>query len=387
MEGSMPLRNLMDTILRRRTAPYADFSIGSERVLDPLTSGEATGFVPEETYFEIRLSQMYLNHEREYWREFLPLASLMAEFQFAGERRTVPMVIGPELLEGGSQLAKSGRVEFLNIRAAGPYPYMGDDVEFFFGLFRMATNNWAKRVLSLLESVTKAFDVSKLSSFVNVAGPLVDGVQGLLGMSEVEMRMAVYRHLATPPDLPPDRLPDTAMRRGFHALIGAPPKPISVEEQRRFWVRDGRLWYGETADRLVPYDAADFLLVRMVPLSTRFDYSTFDFHKVHWPKVKEHIWNGQADAARQSLRLLAANLVQCQDLTLSHRNALLAKYRRQFEDEMNRYQEFQQDDAGLQGFEGAPAARLDEAELREAILTSPRQAAVDPAIMLAMVDI
>ncbi len=102
----MALRNLLDDLLRDKTVTYTHFRIGPDRLAKVDTSQQASRFIPRQTYFEIRLSQMYLRDQREYWRDFQPLASIMPEFIFTGERRTVPVVVGPERLERAQKVRR-----------------------------------------------------------------------------------------------------------------------------------------------------------------------------------------------------------------------------------------------------------------------------------------
>jgi hypothetical protein len=212
----MRLRDFVDVIRRREGATSTSFSIHPHRLLGSGSTRDAPAFVPGQTYFEIRSSQMYLQYDREWWRTFNPLGSFLAEFLFAGAQRTVPFVVGPELLEGAFHVKDGSRIEYQNIRVAGPYPYVGDELQLFAGLFRVETSNWANRALSLLETVAKAFDVTKLTSYITIAGPLVDGIQGLLGMEGVELRMGVDRAYTQPPDgAGPSALPREALQPAF----------------------------------------------------------------------------------------------------------------------------------------------------------------------------
>lgn len=365
----MQLRNLLDRVAHSPSPAFTSFRIPDGQVTDAGAVDQDTGFVPEETYFEVRLSQMHLQYGREYWRQFIPLASFMTQFQYAGTRQTVPFVVGPELLGGVAQLDKRDHVEFRNVRVAGPYPYTGDDLELFVGLFRVVTSDWAGPALSLLESVTKAFDLSKLSSFVSVTQPLVSGVEGLFGMREVEARMATYRQLTPPADEPGQRRYGDVLRPGFHLLVGEPADRFGDRDRQALRIADGMLWRRGDNGELAEFKDADFLLFQLVPLLSRPDYTTFDFHKVYWQKVVDHIWNDHEDAARQALRLLEANLAQCQDITTPHRYRLLRKYRKQFEEELAQYQILDEEAPG-QGFEEAPRSDLGEADLRAAVESS-----------------
>jgi hypothetical protein len=364
----MRLRNLFESVMRTPSTGVAGFRLPDGCVLDLDDAGRTVEFVPEQTYFEVRLSQLHLQYEREYWRQFIPLASFMTQFLYAGQRRTVPFVVGPELVAGVPQLDKRDPVEFRNVRVAGPCPYAGDDLELFAGLFRVVTSDWAKPVLSLLESVAKAFDLSKLSSFVSVTDPLVDGIEGLLGMREMEPRMAMYQQLVTPSPEVVQRQPGQVLKPGFYVLMGGLPRPFGQAERETLRVRDGILWRKGPAG-LAEFTDVDFLLLEIVALLSRPDYTSFDFHKIYWPKVTDHIWNGHPDAARQTLRLLAASLVQCEDITAPHRQRLLAMYRAKFDEELAAEELFEEEGA-RQGFdEAAPRPSLGEADLRAAVET------------------
>lgn len=371
----MSLRNLLHDLLRNKTVTYTHFRLSPDRLAKVETFQQGGRFIPRQTYFEIRLSQMYLRDQREYWREFQPLASIMPEFIFAGERRTVPVVVGPERLERAQKVSKGDQVEYLNTRVAGPYPYEGDDLSLFVGLFRYVTNNWAKRALSLLETVVEAFDSSKLTSYLSIAVPLVNGLEGFLGMQGVEMRLGLQKAYATPPTGEIGAVGDNVLQPGFEVLIRAPSQGFDEAERRKFWIYEDRLFYGDRQDHLRPFDQADFMLLQIIPLDVRHDYTTFDFHKIYWPKVTEHVWNGDEDRARQALRLLAASLVQCQDITLPHRQMLLREYKHNFDDELARYKEmfdpeYLPRDLGRRSAAEAGPRPLIEADLQKALTAS-----------------
>ncbi|HEX6209072.1 MAG TPA: hypothetical protein VF058_12040, partial [Actinomycetota bacterium] len=344
-----------------KSVSHASFIIPPDRAIGETTHLDRP-FVPEETYLEIRLSQMYLRNEREYFREFSPLASLMTELLYAGGRRTVPVVVGPSLLSEAEPVPSGDGVEFFNTRVAGPYPYAGDDVDLFAGLFRAEVDNWAERALSLLETVAKALDLTKLSSFVNVSQPLVDGVEGLLRMEEMELRLGVDRSYRTPSE---SGQGSNTLRPGYEVLLRIPSDRLSEKDQGRFWVRDGRLLHGEDAASAVPFTDADFLLLEIGCLDVRHDYTTFDFHREHWKKVEEHIWAGRESDAKDRFKLLAASLVQSEDIVRPHRRRLLRTYKDKLDQEIAEYRElFEAAESGEKAFEGRAPEPIREEELQ-----------------------
>jgi hypothetical protein len=382
----MALRAILETIRRRQASPTTSFPIEPSHVLGG-SSGDASAFTPGQTYLELRCRQMFLQYEREGWREFNPLGSFLVEFLFAGAKHTVPFVLGPERLEGAPKVKDDTRIEYQNIRVAGPFPYAGDDLRLFAGLFRMETGNWAKQALSLLETVAKAFDATKLTSYLNIATPLVNGLQGLLGMDEVELRMGVDRAYTEPPkDAVPDARSHGALRPAFEVLLNLASDQVSEDQRRNFWVRDGRLCYGQDQGALQEYRGADFLLVEISSHSTRGDYTTFDFHTSDWAMVEEHLVNGREDDAWQRFRLLATNLVQCDDLVPPHREALLRQYRSWFEERRALYQELLERPAE-HGFESARPPEITEADVQGALEGGARGATLaTPERTLAWLD-
>src|ERR1022692_1691061 len=60
----------------------------------------------EETYFQLTLSEMFLVDRREYWRSFLPMVLVLAEFVFENKQRSVPVFAGSELLKAIENVVK-----------------------------------------------------------------------------------------------------------------------------------------------------------------------------------------------------------------------------------------------------------------------------------------
>jgi hypothetical protein len=355
----MSLSDLWNNLTREKAFTTAAFRIAPDRVLRTDTSRETTQFIPRATYFEVRLSQMFIQYQREYWREFIPMASMMTEFIFDGTRTTVPIIVGPERLASAQQVARGDMVEYYNTRIAGPYPYQGDDISLFAGLFRIEVNNWAKRTLSLFETVAEAFDPTRLSSYLNIARPLLTGLEGFLGMKEVEMRVGRQKAYMQQGSgaVPPDDASSDVLQPAFEVHIRAEASRFPPAERRKFWVYESRLHYGDKPDNLRPFNDADFMLLRFVPLATRNDFVTFDFHKTHWKQVETNLAEGKEDEARQEFKMLAVALAQSPDIVDAQKRLLAAEYKKMFVDARAAYQNFfNLDDVTREATPAAPAA-------------------------------
>ncbi len=366
----MSVNRIVDAILRKRTEAWCSFAVRADRVLDDRSSRQDVRFVADASYFEIRLSQMHLRDQREYWNGYLPLGALVAEFPFAGKPRSVPMVLGPERLTGGQSTGE--RVDYYNMRVVGPSPYLGVEVKLFAGLFRLQTTNWARRALSVLEAVTATFDPTRLSSFVHMSGAVVDQVEKLLGMDEVELRLAFERGYSAPSSdcRWSGEPPITVMHPRFEVLVRTSARHLGDADRSQFWVRDGTLFHGAAPGQLLPFQDADFMLLRVDSLERREDYATLDFHRDHWDKVADYVWQGCNRAAKDELVLLGASLARSPDVTDSHREVLLALYKARFNRELERRRSMSRGygDLGFQSDAGPEP--LGEAELNEALVAA-----------------
>lgn len=333
----MALMDLLDRLVRQQSTVPAHFTIEDANILDERDPAEERFLTPQASYFEVRLKQMYLRNERELWRDFRPFGTFVAGFVHAGRLHEVPFIVGPEQLGNRTESLGGDAVEYRNLRIAGPFPYEGDDLQLFVALSRMVKNNWAVQALSMLETFAAAFDASKISSYLDIAGPLVSGIQGLLGMQDVELRLGVQRAYAQPVGrggVGPDTL-----RARHEVLINTPEAGIDSFKRERFWVREGRLLYGDRPQIAYPYRDADFLLFEIRPLAIRGDYTTFDFHRVNWEETQKAIWDTGEEVARQKLKLTAASLVQCRDIVPTQRTALLRMYKETFDSDLALYRE------------------------------------------------
>jgi hypothetical protein len=357
------LKDIVESIQRRRTPIYPSFHIDNSRVLGEPT--EAVRLVANRSYFEIRLSQMRLRDQREYFFEWIPLTSVMTEFLTTSGPHVIPFVIGPGMLKRAELVRDGDRIDFLNTRVAGPQPYVGGDIGLYVGLFRCQTTDWAKRALTLLEVVAKAVDPTRLSGLVNVAGPVVDGLEQFLGIDALEPRIGLQRAFVAPHGDGSQDASSTVFRTGFDVALNLPGTALSDGERNSFWVRDGRLHYGKDQANLVEYGEADFVLLRTEVLATRSDYATFEFETGSWTKVREHLRDGNEGAARGAMKFLASSVLGCEDLIPEQRVSIIGMYKTRFDEALEIFRSLSQ--PGRAGFEGrALPGPVSESDLRTA---------------------
>ena len=271
---------------------------------------------------------------------------------------------------------------------AGPFPYEGGDLKLFAGLFRVVEKDWAKGALGLLETVAKAFDATRLTSMISIADPLVSGVESLLGMTEVQMRVGLQRSYSQPGKASPGNQEESVdvLSSGYQALLGREGAQVNPQQRRKFWVIDGRLQCGDSAETAIDYRDTDFMLIRLTPLTGRPDYKQFDFDG-QFARAREEITQGNAATAAKTFMRGATSLATSRDIVKPQRSELIADYRDKHKLALQEYKQNVKASRG-QGFSGGVRLKpTTEAELRKVALRARAAGSVDPEEMLASIQL
>jgi hypothetical protein len=97
---------------------------------------------------------------------------------------------------------------------------------------RVKTKDWARPALSLLESIAKVFGPSKLTSYLNISGTLLDGIEGFIGLGD-EMQFRLGQR---------DVFSDSETRQGN---LFKPSYFVNVRDEegakKTFWVKEDQL--------------------------------------------------------------------------------------------------------------------------------------------------
>ena len=326
----MSLFEIFGEVLKQKTVRKYSGRLDDQRVIE--ASYAPRVFESDKSYFQMRLAEMFLRESTVYGVGFVPLCVLLSDFIYAvpgkeAQRQTFPFYAGNQILKGLDQYVEKEYVELYDTKIVGPVPYIGGDVGLFVGLFRSEVSNLAASLFKFAENIVSAFDVTKLSSFLEIARPLSAGLADLLGLKEVKYLLGRRDDFF---DKPNDV---RQFREGYLVYINCPEDHEAV---RNLWVRDGRLVTGPTKGLLEPFRQFDFCLLRLERLDARNDYRTFPFYKF-WDEAKGAIWAGKEAFAESKILELYRELSLSPDLTQTHRYDLIRVFKANFEQEKDIY--------------------------------------------------
>ncbi len=298
--------------------------VPDDHVLDPGYTSRV--FERDQSYFSISLTRMFLADARKLWQGIAPLTVAAAEFDYGGQRQSVPFVVGKDMLSNIQAYLKDQDVDYRNTKILGPCPYTGGDVALFVGLFQTPSGSAASEFFGLLGNIAGAFDLTGLSAYLPVANAVTASLGRLLGLSGTNLRIGARDEFAG------DAGKSNSFREGFLAYVNCSPGELKDP----LWARDGELLSGPTRDSAKPLTHYDHCLVKLDWRAERNDYTSLPFHR-SWIKARDLIWQDQADKARLAFMELAQQVAGSPDLTARHRPALLAAYRANFEAELESY--------------------------------------------------
>lgn len=319
----MPMPTWIDHLLRSQHQ-----RIKLQRLEENRVMGEnlpATPMEPNKSYFQITLCEIHLKDQRELWRTFVPLGLAVSDFYYGGEKHSVPFIVGNNMLREVDDYLKGAYVDFRNTLVAGPVPYTGSNVGLFVGLIRLEVKDLAAGLFRLLGDVVGKTAGAGLTRYLELAVPLGQGLENLLGMQEVELRFGLR-----------DEYTSSAgsaqhFRQGYLAYLNIPEK---LEKQGLLVVNDGRLFW-KKKQRMHPVDDCDYCLIKIEHLPERKDYANLPFYPL-WEEAKKLLLTGETAKAQWKKVELMQQVSCSPDLTEDHSDGLIQFFEYEFEKKLAR---------------------------------------------------
>lgn len=272
----------------------------------------------DQHYFEVRVNQLFLTRNREWWTTQIPMVVVESQFLYDKAKISVPFVIGPSMLESLKSDIPAGML-FTDTRVAGLHPYVGDSLALTLILYQVPKENYVEKLLGIVESVTGALDFSTaVAPYTNMAAAVLRGVDAIVGIGDTKGIIGQRREFHPQ---------GSKLSTGYFALIDSKPGAVSADH---LWVKNGRLAYGDAMDSAVDFRSANYVLYSLVGHSERPDERALPFY----PLVErvlteagtpiEENWK----SAKVTLASLSQSMNVSPDLVRPHSLKLIDQYRK-----------------------------------------------------------
>jgi hypothetical protein len=299
--------------------------IPPERCLPVDTSGFR---IPrDDMYFTIRVNEMHLAENRQWWSVYDPLLIVVVEFNHGQERVTIPTVVGPNLIrkQAPSDQPLYGSV-LLDTRVTGPHPYRGGDLDLSVGFYQVQRANHARALLKVVDSLSASLGgPGEIPTIAKTGRALLEGVEGLLGLNETTYLAGLRLSMATSPLDP--------LTAGFTALI----TPPGSADAKHLFVEDRRLLSEKNGNIRIPYRDSDFVLLSVTGSAARQDENLLPFYQLKVDALNA-LWDGDEAVKRAKANLIAAyqQMRTSPDMTAAEASRLFEVWLQEFESEKKR---------------------------------------------------
>jgi hypothetical protein len=258
----MAISDWFERLWHRQAKHYVYAPIPANRQQTPV---QETKLESEKHYLRIWLSEMFLADDRRLFRQFVPVLHSAVRLQFASNPvEELPYVAGPQNVGLGSTL---GRGVQLNHPLTNLLPFRGGTVALSAALLAYKEKDFFKGFLDVLNDVSGLLNAGQLSAVLPVVGGAVDGIQSLLGAGEKDVHLIYFQAFGG----------DTAgggsaLHSGYTAVVAADATRF---DEKKLWVRDARLHFGDSLASSQPLQGYDYMLLRVEATETRDDFLGF----------------------------------------------------------------------------------------------------------------
>jgi hypothetical protein len=276
--------------------------------------------VRDRAYFKLYVNELFLAKGRSWFAAYDPVVLVITEFVYDKGRLSVPMIVGPNMIQQKMGSLPHGFV-LHDTRVAGPYPFRGGPVAVTVILYKVKHHDYARRLLRLVEGVSSAVGVpADLGTLTKVGGAILDGFEALLDLGDT---VPVAGHRVEI---------ETSTMRGFVSSFSALISEGGVDVSR-LRVQDGRLQLAGPNGDGKKYDAADYVLYSIVGSDRHGEERTLPFYAVYDQAMTaalagdENSWK----RAKSTLLSLYQQMVLSADLTGDETDELIQRYRQDLE--------------------------------------------------------
>jgi hypothetical protein len=262
--------------------------------------------VTEETYVRLRLTRMFLRHQRELFKTSYPLVHAL--MRFAGLEGTVEasFVARPELAADGSE-QDLDQVVALDQTLLGPVLYRGGDLDLLIGLYAAPADDWAQRFIGLAEGISQLTLNATLTAAISMASTVKKAVESTLAGDGLALKLGLDKELKENEWLAP----------GYLVMIAAPDDAIDrsalVVEDGELLTRQGRV-----------YSAHDYIVLAVEVTGSRSDWQSLGYGHLWQSLLKTAAEAEDVERVKESYVTFSGAIMGSQDLSWADRSSIVS---------------------------------------------------------------
>jgi hypothetical protein len=304
--------SLFDTLkgwVQRDALRYLYVPFDAERVDG--ASPDSEPLVAERDYFRLWLAEMCLTQDRQWFQTWYPTVHSVVRLTYGTTKVDLPHIAGPLELPS-LQESNLDQVVSLNHPITALMPYRGGVVEIDAGLLAMQGANQLQSIIGILSRFASLLAVPQVSAAMQIAGPVADGMQDLLGATNGEMALGFHEGFTGK-----GGKASHSLRAGYLAVVLATTSDLPPSE---LWVdAQGRLCRGRSLGNAEPLRGHTWMLFRFETRPDRDDLEGLTEIMAPFNAAIEALGEQAPERAESFLRRAIANSLRSPDLSEADR--------------------------------------------------------------------
>jgi hypothetical protein len=317
----MSLLDMIGSWVNRDSRKYMCVSIDPSHVKGATYSAEP--LEGGKNYFRLWLNEMCLAKDREWFKSWYPVVHSIIHFQFGNQEVSLPYVAGSLNLNDVIS-SNMDRVIQLNHPMTTLMPFNGGVIEVTAGILAMEGSDYLNQFIKVMGDFANILVVPQLSVALNVIGPIADGVEELLGVSNGNLHLGLHQAYVGKEGGGSNNL-----KAGYIAAILAEERELNAD---KLWVVNDRLRYGATADRNEPLTGRTYMLFRVENREQRDDMDGLTNIRGPFNESISALVNGDDERAKTLLRAAIATAMTSPDLTKADRRRVAQAMKDEFDE-------------------------------------------------------
>jgi hypothetical protein len=278
--------------------------------LAPFIADGGGALKANEHYFRLWLDEMFLKDERAWFTAWHPAVHSAVTFEFGDQTQVISRIAGASALKDVDD-KHLDRVITLATPLTSIMPFRGGTVRINAALLAMKGQDAVKQLINVLGEISTSLAVPQLSTAINIAKPLAEGVSALVGVTDGEMMLGLDATLA-----------GGELQSGSYAIVYAAATDIPAAD---ISVKDKHLQV-----RKRPLEGRNYMLLRIERLETRDDWDSLSAIHDPYQQAIDQLTDGELAPAQKALKKAIGAALKSSDLTDSDRRRVIDALRKRY---------------------------------------------------------
>ena len=291
------------------------FSMEPGQILDEQIAAHTA--VSGQDYFRLRVAEMFLTKRVQAAKSWDPAVHSLVRCNFANQTIELPNIADSTRL-GSLQSRGGGDVIANNLVLTPTMPFNGGTIDVIAALVAIERQNYLGNALKLLTGFAGLLNVAQVSTVLNLAQPLVAGVQDLFGDGRGALHIGLQQSFAA-----------SELRTSYIVVLRAREGEVDrhqlVVANRQLCLRGS-----STAEATRPFEGFDYMLLKIEVFSDRDDWMQLTAIREPWEEAIKALGDGNRDRADTHLVRAKTNALLAPELTEADKTRVLQKLDSQY---------------------------------------------------------